>query len=544
MTEPVPNLADLLDSEGINASRVHRVLAALTDGAWWSPRELVRETGVAHRLVAATLDALDTELQRRGAGDDASVRLLRPAEHAPSVGPQPADPVAHLLDGYPRAAAELRRLVAEAPRSRRDLDHVSATAETALRRGVLLASRFSLTGARLLCVGDHDLTSLAATLVSPQVRATVVDLDERVLDYVDKAATRLGLPVHCHFTDLRLGLPAAVRAQCDVALTDPPYTPEGVELFVRRALQGLSDPRRGRVLLAYGASEATPGLVARTQSRLARMGLVFEAIWPEFNRYLGAEAIGAASDLYVLRPTNRTPTDDPVDGARIYSQGVAAREASGGLAPESAGTVVRRSAPDTIVGAWPRGSLPEHGVRHVRLGTWLGSATRATRAAIDLTGGWEALLPRVVLAGGAESRVVVAQGDPRVRDAAGQEALRAMLAPRFGLRFDSGVPEPGYTVVVASERDRAGDTPAARLLAYCQDRAHGVLANTLREGLISVAASLGRPLNKKGARARVATAAPWLAGHTLLDLPAHRFTDLATVTEGLVAGLSGDDGAR
>ncbi|MFD0804290.1 bis-aminopropyl spermidine synthase family protein, partial [Streptomonospora algeriensis] len=208
---------------------------------------------------------------------------------------------------------------------------VAATAETALRRGLLLRSRFALEGAQLLCVGDHDLTSLAATLVSPGLQAVVVDIDERMLAYIDDAARRLGLPVHCYFADLRLGLPEAVRGRADLAFTDPPYTPEGVESFLRRGLEGLAEPQRGRLLLAYGASETTPALTAKTQSRLSAMGLVTEALWPDFNRYLGAEAIGAASDMYVLRPTARTPQAARGSGgkARVYSRGANAAEAAG-----------------------------------------------------------------------------------------------------------------------------------------------------------------------------------------------------------------------
>ncbi|WP_046471663.1 bis-aminopropyl spermidine synthase family protein [Allosalinactinospora lopnorensis] len=542
MIDPPPKLADLLKEQGINAPRVHRVLAALANGAWWSPPELVRETAVAHRLVAATLDALADELEHRQGNEGLRVRLLRPADHADSSAPEPADPVAHLLDRHTEAAAELDRLVAEAPRSRRDLDHVAATAHTALRRGVLLATRYSLPGTRLLCVGDHDLTALATTLVCPGAEAVVVDVDERVLDYIDQAAARLGLPVRCHFADLRLGLPASVRGQCDLAFTDPPYTTEGVELFVRRGLEGLADPRRGRVLLAYGASESTPALIAKTQSRLARMNLVFEAVWPEFNRYLGAEAIGAASDLYVLCPTSRTPAGDASDTAgRIYSQGGNAKEAAGGLEAPSAAAVLRRVGPDTVVGAWSREAPPEEGARcaRVRLATWLGSPSRAERAAVDLTGGWEALLARAILAGGsAETHVVVPSGAPQVRDEAGQEALRAMVAPGRDVRFLRGFPDSGHTLVVARRCEPSdGASPDVRLLAHCQDRAHGVLTSTLREGLIAVAASLGRPVNKKGARGRVAAAAPWLSGHTLLDLPAHRFPALGSAAERLVAEL-------
>ena len=329
MNDLPPELSALLDAQGADATRAHRVLAALADGAWWSPRELVRATAVAHRTASAVLDALGPDLERVSPADaEERVRLVRPGPYAAFDRPRAADPWAPLLEAHPDAAEELRRLVAEAPPSRTDLDHVAATARTALRRGVFLDERFDLAGRRLLCVGDHDLTSLAALLVRPEAEAVVVDVDERMLAYIDAAADRLGLRVRCHFADLRLGLPPAAAGACDVVFTDPPYTPEGVELFVRRGLEGMADPRRGRVVVAYGASETTPGLVAKTQARLARMDLVFEAVHPDFNRYSGAESIGAASDLYVLRPLARTAAGRGPEAARIYSQGGNAKEAA------------------------------------------------------------------------------------------------------------------------------------------------------------------------------------------------------------------------
>nr|WP_232524449.1 bis-aminopropyl spermidine synthase family protein [Nocardiopsis gilva] len=539
-------LSDLLGEQGADAARLHDVLAALAGGGWWSARDLVRETGVAHRLVERVLEALGEEVEWDAAAErEPRVRLRSPGRYAGFGRPRLADPVGHLLDGHGEAAAELERLVAEAPASRVDLDHVAASARTALRRGVFLATRFALPGTRLLCVGDHDLTSLATTLVCKDTEAVVVDIDERMLAYIDAAAERLGLAVRCHFADLRLGLPEAVRGRADLVFTDPPYTPEGVELFARRGLEGLADPRRGRILVAYGASATTPALAAKTQSRLARMSLLSEAIWPDFNRYLGAEAIGAASDLYVLRPTSRTPTGDAggAEAARIYSQGANAKEAASALPPEDARSVLERAVGDgaadrvdTVVGDWPQGAVPD-GVRKVRLSTWLDSPTPGDRVAVNLTGGWEALLDRVILAASAsEAHVVVPSSADAVRDEAGQKALRARLEPRYTVRFLRGVPGPRTTVVVASARDLDAEASAGqRLLWHCQDRAHGRLTSTLREGLVAVTAHLGRPLNKKGARTRVAASAPWLPGHTLLDLPGHRCGELRDVADRLVA---------
>ncbi|RCV50739.1 bis-aminopropyl spermidine synthase family protein [Marinitenerispora sediminis] len=540
MTPLPPALTALLDAQGVDAARSRRVLAALSDGGWWTSRELVRGTAVAHRLVEAVLTALGDDLRR----DGDRCRLADPAPYESFAEPPLADPVQHLAGAHPRAAAELERLVAEAPPPRTDLDHVAATPETALRRAALLAGRFALSGRRLLCVGDHDLTSLAATLVQRDAEAVVVDIDERMLDYIDTAAARLGLPVRCHFADLRLGLPPAVRGRADLVFTDPPYTPEGVELFVRRGLEGLADPDHGRVLLAYGASETTPALLARTQSRLTRLNLAFEAIWPDFNRYLGAEAIGAASDLYVLRPTSRTPAGaEGREAARIYSQGAHARESAGGLADSAVTELLDRTSAGTLVGAWPSWARPD--ARRIRLATWLAApagpeaGTSPGGALVDLTGGWDALLERVLLAAPAgDVHVVVPSGAAQVRDAVGQNAVRAAVGTRYELRFLRGFPDPRHTVVAARYRAAdPGDAPGTRLLRHCQDRAHGSVAAVLREGLIRVAAGLGRPINKKQARTRVAAAAPWLSGHTLLDLPLHRVAALPGLTADLVAEL-------
>lgn len=511
---------------------------------------------MAHTLVAAVLEALGPELERETAArEPGRIRLARPAAYRAYTRPRPADPVAHLVDGHRAAAVEIAGLVAGAPPSRPDLDHVAATADTALRRGLFLATRFDLPGRRLLCVGDHDLTSLATALVCPDAQATVVDVDERMLEYIDTAATRLGLPVSCHYADLRLGLPPGLRGRADLVFTDPPYTAEGVELFVRRGLEGMADPRRGRVLVAYGASETTPRLIAATQARLSRLQLVVEALWPDFNRYLGAESIGAASDLYVLRPLARSAPPAGADAARIYSQGANAKEARGALSAAAARSVLREIAardggpPPVLAGSWPSADpdAPPAGEEvlsapRMRLSTWFDSpAASADAAAVDLTGGWEALLGRAVLAGtAATTYLVVPSRAEQVRDAAGQEKLRRLLSPRFEVRFLRGLGAPNLTVVRARRLpapDPVGQA-AARLLWYCQDRAHGVLTGTLRQGLAEVAAARGTPVNKRTARLRVASVPAWVSGHTLLDLPGHRFGELAEVAAGLVADLA------
>lgn len=546
---PLPVLpepaAALLREHGVDAPRLRSVLALLSDGRWWSVDALVRGSAVAYARVTRLVE----ELVRAGelVEGDGLVRLAAPGRYAGTAGAVLADPVAPLLPGRDETLAELERAVAGGPASDLDLDHVTATAETALRRALLLSTRFDLEGRTVLCVGDHDLTSVALTLVCPGARALVVDLDERVLSHIDAVAASLGLAVRTHAADLRLGLPTGVRGTADVVFTDPPYTPDGVELFVRRGMEGMADPRRGRVLVAYGASETTPRLAAATQARLVRMDVLLEAVWPDFNRYLGAESIGAASDLYVLRPLSRAvPAASSDEVARVYSQGVNAREARGGLDEDRARAVLDRAARDaggggepTLVGRWPR-RVAESG--RVRLSTWMEApAPGAGDAVVNLTGGWDRLAARAALAApGATAYVVVPSSAACVRDEAGQARLRALVEPRFSARFLRGFGADDLTAVRLSRRPDT-DSPVDRLLVHVQERAHGRLTSTLRTGLVEVSAWWGSPVNKRTARHAVAAAPDWVSGCTLLDLPEHRFGRLREVAADLLArvGVAG-----
>ncbi|WP_246238447.1 bis-aminopropyl spermidine synthase family protein [Acrocarpospora corrugata] len=397
--------------------------------------------------------------------------------------------------------ARIAELIAKAPRGRHTLDHVAATADTVVRRALLLGERFWLPGARVLCVGDHDLTSLAVRMIHPEAEVAVADVDERILEYLDGQ----GLGVRAFWADLRLGLPPSVRGWADLAVTDPPYTPEGVGLFVARAAEGLRDREQGRILLAYGASERTPMLALKVQSALSDLNLLTEAIFPDFNRYHGAEAIGSAADLYVLRPTTKTwpSVASRVDklATAIYTQGPQSVEAKGSEALPGLGGI-EEFGPGLLVGEWPRELLPK--LPRVRLSTWLAKpyAADPERVAVAVPAGLEAVLPRVLLASRARHVRVLLAGAPDL------PALD-LLSPVYDLTVDG-------TVLDAVRRALPGHE-SARIARRVLDNAHGKVANSWREALVSA-----KGLTKRQARALV----PGWADATALELPAHRLASL------------------
>jgi hypothetical protein len=256
-----------------------------------------------------------------------SRRAVQDALREPNYDPPPE--ITHELD--PRTVAEWQSRL---PAPDRNLDHVQATPETVVRRARHLHETYWLDGAHLICVGDRDLTSLATATVSPGVTVSVIDVDDGVLATVRAIAREQALNVRTVFADLRVGPPASLEAIGDLAFTDPPYTPEGVQLFAARALRCLKPDDRARVLVCYGHGEAQPALGYGVQEALHELRLLIEALYPRFNRYVGAEAIGSASSLYVTRPTRRTWAAADKRGkasARIYSAGKASLESSAAL---------------------------------------------------------------------------------------------------------------------------------------------------------------------------------------------------------------------
>jgi hypothetical protein len=497
MTQVPERVGELL--EGVGSRRFRHALSLLTGDRSWDADGLAAATAAPRRSIDALLSAL---------GDDLDGGRIRPSRagtyRALAVPEILADPVAHLLPEHAETIAEMEKLIAAAPRARTALDHVAATAGTAVRRALLIGARFWLGGARLLCVGDHDLTSLAVALTHPGVEITVVDIDERILEFIGEEAARRGLPIRCRFADLRLGLPPGAREWADLAFTDPPYTPDGVALFTLRGLEGLRDRGTGRVLVAYGASEGTPALALKVQAALGRLNLANEAIWPDFNRYHGAPAIGSASDLYVLRPTNRTwkMLGSAPAATRIYTQGPQAVEAT----DETVAAATVGSA-ELLVGEWPKGFAP--GTPRVHLSTWLAKpyAGRDRDVAVALPAATDALPARVLLAARAERVRVLTPGTvPR--------SLKGLLSAVYDIETMPGE--------ITASRVAPPEGPRG-VLRHILDRPHGKIANAWREGLISHAAG---DLTKNEARARIQEAAPWLGDATVLDLPAHRLRSL------------------
>ncbi|WIV61223.1 bis-aminopropyl spermidine synthase family protein [Amycolatopsis nalaikhensis] len=440
-------LDDVLAAHGVGVRPLYRVIDLLRTGDH-DLGELVRLSTAPRRSVEDVLNALGDDLDR--SGDRLRIAPGVAASYLQYSAPRYADPLDEAVAGH-ELLPKVAEWVAEVPAPLAALDHVQATPETVLRRALWLDAQYDLASARVLFLGDHDLTSLAVRAVCPAAALTVVDLDERVLAYLDDRGEREIATAHA---DLRVGLPPAFNGGFDLVFSDPPYTPEGMGLFAARGVQALRNPTEGRLLLAYGYSPRHPALGAQVQRSLATLGLTFQAILPGFNRYFGAQAIGSAADLYVCQPTAKAKKVRG-GGKAIYTHGPQSVEAAG-----TKPAVLEKLKEIAAAGGLALESRPVD---------WSISGPEGDAVAMDLSADPGPWLLRTLLGTNARRlALLVPNAHPDLADERSQTALSKLIRGKYTLRYLRSTPDNRHAVVVADAVEHQDEVLT---------RAHARLAN-------------------------------------------------------------------
>jgi len=200
------------------------------------------------------------------------------------------------------------------PKPKREYDQFFATRETVIKR-VRLLSKFHKK--KFLFLGDSDLTSISLAYYfkkkKKNVEITVLDIDEDLINLIEKITKEENLNIETIKQDIRDILRKDL-VDFDIAFFDPPYTPNGIRIWLIRALQALlgrgSNKKRKKVeflkrkfiLMCYGYTDNSLEKGYKIQKIVNDLGLVIQAKYRKFNKYTGAESINNESDLYILQP--------------------------------------------------------------------------------------------------------------------------------------------------------------------------------------------------------------------------------------------------
>lgn len=193
------------------------------------------------------------------------------------------------------------------PSAERKYDQFTATLETTAKRANLLNFFGDIKDKRILFLGDDDFTSVATASFKEAEEITVLDIDPRVLGGIEKISNEQRLNIQTIIYDARVPLPSSLVNRFDVVFTDPPYTTEGIKLFVSRGVEALDlKNQAARIYVCYGNSDRSKERFLPIYNLLTDSGLMIRWIFDKFNRYQGAESIGSASSLFILEVTSKT----------------------------------------------------------------------------------------------------------------------------------------------------------------------------------------------------------------------------------------------
>ena len=193
------------------------------------------------------------------------------------------------------------------------IDQSKCSIDTAIKRAVLCIKNHTLIGKKILCIGDDDLVSIAIgfllrklykTSIKYKTSITVMDIDKRIINYINNIAIEENLPIKCEYIDFRKELSKDFKKQFDCFFTDPPYTLEGMNLFLSRGIEALNDESGLFIYLSY--AHKSPDFELDMQKNFLKMGLVVSEIITRFNTYEGAEIIGNIGQMIILKTTNNS----------------------------------------------------------------------------------------------------------------------------------------------------------------------------------------------------------------------------------------------
>ncbi|MEM0351035.1 MAG: bis-aminopropyl spermidine synthase family protein [Archaeoglobaceae archaeon] len=141
-------------------------------------------------------------------------------------------------DFYSEILSEFRKICKDRPPAVEKFDQGFISEEGVIKRLEFIHERGDIYG-RFFVVGDDDLFSIAASLTGLPKEVVVVDIDERLVNFINRISKIYGLNISAHVYDVQKTFPDEFRRKFDVFITDPVETIDGIKLFLSRGVSTL-----------------------------------------------------------------------------------------------------------------------------------------------------------------------------------------------------------------------------------------------------------------------------------------------------------------
>ncbi len=212
-----------------------------------------------------------------------------------------------VVENFKEAFEKFLKIQENRPPAVHEYDQGYVTPENTFARVALCDSRGDLRGKKIAVLGDDDLMSIALALTGLPEKVTILEIDERLIDFIKRVSEDYNLKIDARLHDLREPLPDDVVSNYDTFFCDPPETVEAIKAFVGRGVATLRAPRCAGY---FGVTRRESSLDkwSKIQSVLLNMGLVITDLIHNFNSYVNW---GYYEEMrgWQLTPVKKPPSD-------------------------------------------------------------------------------------------------------------------------------------------------------------------------------------------------------------------------------------------
>ncbi len=152
-----------------------------------------------------------------------------------------------------------------------------------VKRAAYMNSWADLEGKSVFILGDDDLLSLALALTNLPSSITVLDIDKRVVDYINNKAKNMSVKLEAYEYNVKEPLPETFIEKYDVFSSEPLETYSGLRAFLLRGTLALK--KGGSAYVGLSRSEANPKKWIYFQKTILKFGYYITDIRLKFSRY-------------------------------------------------------------------------------------------------------------------------------------------------------------------------------------------------------------------------------------------------------------------
>ena len=190
-----------------------------------------------------------------------------------------------ILEKFSEIKNKFLKIQKRRPAPLRKFDQGYVTPSTTLSRFALAYERGDIHGKEIFVLGDDDLISIVLGISRLPKRITVVEIDNRLTDFIQETGVIEGFKVDVHTFDLRRSIPRDHRNKYDTFFTDPPETLKAADAFIGRGIATLSQPGSAGYF-GFTRREASLTKWFELQKMLLKYKIVFTDIIHNFNEYI------------------------------------------------------------------------------------------------------------------------------------------------------------------------------------------------------------------------------------------------------------------